>query len=111
MIALVSPPDKGGRRGTTDRASYLIDRFRVTYDFGGGWSCGCREFALRDWHLREAKVRQRTDPRPSGAQDRIHHVHMSQLVGVSPFKREVFFHDRRQSHCNVERPDRSIEGW
>lgn len=60
VIASVSPTDKSGRRGTTDRASYLIDRFRVAYEFGGGWSCGCREFASRDSckHTREAAGRR-----------------------------------------------------
>jgi hypothetical protein len=52
--------DKAGRRGTTDRSSYLIDRFRVAYEFGGGWTCGCREFAMQDAckHTREADGRR-----------------------------------------------------
>lgn len=60
MIVSASPAGKGGLRGKTDRASYLIDRFRVAYEFGGGWSCGCREFALRDSckHTREADGRR-----------------------------------------------------
>lgn len=43
-MALVPAPTPGGR-GTLERASYLIDRFRVGYQFGGGWTCGCADFA------------------------------------------------------------------
>jgi hypothetical protein len=43
-----------------DRASYLIDRFHVNYAFGGGWTCGCQEFASHDSckHTREAAGRR-----------------------------------------------------
>jgi hypothetical protein len=60
VIAPESLTDRGGRRGTTDRASYLIDRFQVIYAFGGGWTCGCREFASHDSckHTREAAGRR-----------------------------------------------------
>ena len=60
MITSASFADKAGRRGTTDRASYLIDRFRVAYEFGGGWTCGCREFGSQDSckHTREADGRR-----------------------------------------------------
>ena len=49
----------GGRRGTIERADYLIDRFRVRYAFGGGWTCSCAEFVTRDAckHTREAAGR------------------------------------------------------
>jgi hypothetical protein len=38
---------------------YLIDRFRVGYQFGGGWTCGCADFAATDAcrHTREAAGR------------------------------------------------------
>jgi hypothetical protein len=51
--------DMGGRRGTTDRADYLIDRFRVRYAFGGGWTCSCADFVAHDAckHTREAAGR------------------------------------------------------
>jgi hypothetical protein len=41
------------------RANYLIDRFRVGYQFGGGWTCGCADFAALDAcrHTREAAGR------------------------------------------------------
>jgi hypothetical protein len=60
VIAPESFADRVGLRGTTDRASYLIDRFRVIYEFGGGWTCGCREFASQDSckHTREAAGRR-----------------------------------------------------
>jgi hypothetical protein len=60
VIAPESPANRAGRRGTTDRASYLIDRFQVIYAFGGGWTCGCREFASHDSckHTREAAGRR-----------------------------------------------------
>jgi hypothetical protein len=60
VIAPESRADRSGRRGTTDRASYLIDRFQVIYAFGGGWTCGCREFASHDSckHTREAAGRR-----------------------------------------------------
>jgi hypothetical protein len=60
VIASESLADGAGHRGTTDRASYLIDRFRVNYEFGGGWACGCREFASLDSckHTREAAGRR-----------------------------------------------------
>ena len=51
--------DMGGRRGTIDRADYLIDRFRVRYAFGGGWTCSCADFVAHDAckHTREAAGR------------------------------------------------------
>jgi hypothetical protein len=58
-VMLTSPPDRTGRRGAIERADYLIDRFRVRYEFGGGWACGCADFAARDAckHTREAAGR------------------------------------------------------
>jgi cytochrome b561 len=49
-----------GRRGSIERANYLIDRFRVGYQFGGGWTCGCADFAALDAcrHTREAAGRR-----------------------------------------------------
>jgi hypothetical protein len=60
VIAPESLGNRAGRRGTTDRVSYLIDRFHVAYAFGGGWTCGCREFASHDSckHTREAAGRR-----------------------------------------------------
>jgi hypothetical protein len=51
--------DAAGHRGVTHRADYLIDRFRVRYEFGGGWACGCADFAATDAcrHTREAAGR------------------------------------------------------
>jgi hypothetical protein len=55
----------GGRRGTIDRADYLIDRFRVRYAFGGGWSCSCADFVAHDAckHTREAAGRHAAQAR------------------------------------------------
>jgi hypothetical protein len=49
-----------GRRGNVEHADYLIDRFRVGYQFGGGWKCGCADFAASDAcrHTREAAGRR-----------------------------------------------------
>jgi hypothetical protein len=57
--------DMGGRRGTIDRADYLIDRFRVRYAFGGGWSCSCTDFVAHDAckHTREAAGRHAAQAR------------------------------------------------
>jgi hypothetical protein len=56
-----SSADSGsGRRGDVERAVYLIDRFRVGYQFGGGWKCGCADFVASDAcrHTREAAGRR-----------------------------------------------------
>jgi hypothetical protein len=61
QIALAfSRADGAGRRGVVDRAEYLIDRFRVRYEYGGGWKCVCAEFAGADTckHTREAAGRR-----------------------------------------------------
>jgi hypothetical protein len=52
--------EEPGHRGLTDRADYLIERFRVRYAFGGGWTCGCAEFATSSVcrHTREAAGRR-----------------------------------------------------
>jgi hypothetical protein len=59
MVLLSAPQDPTGRRGAVERADYLIDRFRVGYQFGGGWACGCADFAASDAcrHTREAAGR------------------------------------------------------
>src|SRR5688500_314134 len=53
------PAGPPGRRGAVERADYFIDRFRVGYQFGGGWTCGCADFAASDAcrHTREAAGR------------------------------------------------------
>jgi hypothetical protein len=61
MVPLLStPPDAPGGRGAVERVEYLIDRFRVAYEFGGGWRCLCAEFVARDAckHTREAAGRR-----------------------------------------------------
>ena len=47
--------DGSGRRGTIGHAEFMIDGFRVGYEFGGGYRCVCVEFAKRDSckHTRE----------------------------------------------------------
>jgi len=54
-----------GRRGAIEHADYFIDRFRVAYRFGGGWSCGCADFATSDAcrHTREAAGRRAAQSR------------------------------------------------
>ena len=54
------PAHVAGLRGSMVRDVYLIDRFRVVCESGGGWACGCREFALQDAckHTREAVGRR-----------------------------------------------------
>jgi hypothetical protein len=65
MISPKTSPDSTGRRGTVDRGDYLIDRFRVRYEFGGGWKCGCAEFVASDAckHTREAAGRRAAQAR------------------------------------------------
>ncbi len=60
MVLLKAPADGTGRRGAVERADYLIDRFRVRYEFGGGWKCACADFAASDAcrHSREAAGRR-----------------------------------------------------
>ncbi len=55
-----SSADGAGRRGAVERSEYLIDRFRVRYAFGGGWTCSCADFMARDAckHTREAAGRR-----------------------------------------------------
>jgi hypothetical protein len=59
MVLLSPSPEPTGRRGAIERADYLIDRFHVGYRFGGGWTCGCVDFAKTDAcrHTREAAGR------------------------------------------------------
>jgi hypothetical protein len=49
-----------GRGGSIVRSQYLIDRFRVVFEWGGGWNCLCADFvsskACR--HTREAAGRR-----------------------------------------------------
>ena len=65
IVLPVFSPDNAGRRGIVDRGDYLIDRFRVRYEFGGGWKCGCAEFAGSDAckHTREAAGRRAAQAR------------------------------------------------
>ena len=59
-VFMIPLPAETGRRGAVVRADYLIDRFRVGYEFGGGWTCGCADFASSDAcrHTREAAGRR-----------------------------------------------------
>lgn len=59
MTGLKVPLEPTGRRGAIESADYLIDRFHVGYQFGGGWTCGCADFAAADAcrHSREAAGR------------------------------------------------------
>lgn len=60
MPFLKSPTAGEGGRGAIERSDYLIDRFRVQYAFGGGWTCSCRDFVahLACKHTREAAGRR-----------------------------------------------------
>lgn len=59
------PLDGTGARGAVERSDYLIDRFRVKYEFGGGWTCGCADFVAHDAckHTREAAGRRAAQAR------------------------------------------------
>jgi hypothetical protein len=60
-MAFPSAPVSGAAtRGAVERADYLIDRFRVQYAFGGGWTCKCADFVAHDAckHTREAAGRR-----------------------------------------------------
>lgn len=76
--------DETGHRGVTHRADYLIERFRVRYGFGGGWTCGCPDFAAHDAcrHTREAAGRYRAQTLiaaylEAGAPRHLHHQTLS----------------------------------
>jgi len=45
-----------GRRGPIVRSEYLIERFRVIFESGGGWHCVCADFVYSGAceHSREA---------------------------------------------------------
>jgi hypothetical protein len=45
-----------GRGSPVVRSEYLISRFRVAFESGGGWHCVCREFVSSSAcvHTREA---------------------------------------------------------
>jgi hypothetical protein len=51
--------EETGNRGASDRAEYLVERFRVHYASGNGWTCACADFAASDAcrHTREAAGR------------------------------------------------------
>jgi hypothetical protein len=48
-----------GRGGSMVRSLYLIDRFRVVFESGGGWNCACADFVSSNAcrHTREAAGR------------------------------------------------------
>jgi hypothetical protein len=52
--------DNTGRGGSIVRSLYLIDRFRVVFEWGGGWNCVCADFASSNAcrHTREAAGRR-----------------------------------------------------
>lgn len=49
-----------GRGGPVVRSLYLIDRFRVVFEWGGGWNCACADFVSSNAcrHTREAAGRR-----------------------------------------------------
>jgi hypothetical protein len=49
-----------GRGGSVVRSLYLIDRFRVVFEWGGGWNCACADFVSSNAcrHTREAAGRR-----------------------------------------------------
>jgi hypothetical protein len=49
-----------GRGGSIQRSLYLIDRFRVVFEWGGGWNCACADFVASNAcrHTREAAGRR-----------------------------------------------------
>jgi len=59
MVLTSHPAGQAGRRGAIERADYFIDRFRVSYQGGGGWMCSCADFAKSEAcrHTREAAGR------------------------------------------------------
>jgi hypothetical protein len=70
-----------GRRGAIERADYLIDRFSVGYQYGGGWTCGCADFAASDAcrHTRVAAGRHAAQLKIA---ERIKPTRMSSVMGV-----------------------------
>jgi len=83
-------PEGSVRRGTQDRTEFMIDGFRVGYDFGAGCRCSCAEFAKRQSckHTREVAGRL-------AAQGRIAaHLKRADSSAYSP--RELFSPDHRR---------------
>ena len=52
--------ENAGRGGQMVRSQYLIDRFRVVFEWGGGWNCACADFVSSNAcrHTREAAGRR-----------------------------------------------------
>jgi hypothetical protein len=48
--------DDPGAGGPIAQSGYLIERFRVVFESGGGWHCACHEFVAANAcrHTREA---------------------------------------------------------
>jgi hypothetical protein len=48
--------EHSGRSSSMVRSEYLIDRFRVVFESGGGWHCACADYAKSNAckHSREA---------------------------------------------------------
>ena len=71
-------------------AEFMIDGFRVGYEFGGGYRCGCAEFGVQDSckHTREVAGRL-------AARGRIaEHLKRADSRAYSP--RELFPPDQRR---------------
>ena len=64
-----------GRGGSVVRTEYLIDRFRVVFESGGGWHCACAAFAAANVcrhtqeaagrHAAQIQIRNRAAPAPA----------------------------------------------
>lgn len=54
-----------GCGGAVARSQYLIDRFRVVFESGGGWHCVCADFVSSNTcgHTREAAGRRAAQTR------------------------------------------------
>jgi hypothetical protein len=57
---LESTMEMTGRGGPITRELYMIDRFRVVFESGGGWICACADFLASNScrHSREAAGRR-----------------------------------------------------
>jgi hypothetical protein len=59
--------EDSGRGSSIARSEYLIDRFRVVFESGGGWHCVCTDYILTNAckHSREAAGRRAAQSRIS----------------------------------------------
>lgn len=96
-----------GRGGSMVRNLYLIDRFRVVFEFGGGWNCACADFVSSNAcrHTREAAGR-----RAAQAQIAVRvAAARSSLVGVGKPRRILIANSGHVGQTTMDRLQTAVE--